>query len=42
MNPMTRWGDKGRYEGHDDDSTNTEEPLRWTIKAKKEDTCASK
>ena len=41
MNPMARWGDKGRFDGRDDDSTNTEEPVKFTIKTK-EAKCASK
>jgi hypothetical protein len=34
MNPMARWGDKGRYEGRDDDTTNAEGPKKFVIVVK--------
>ena len=40
MNPMARWGDKGRFDGIDDDTRNTEEPVKFTIKAKEVKKCS--
>ena len=36
MNPMARWGDKGQYQGKDDDSHSQGEPLK-IVYEKKED-----
>lgn len=37
-NPMARWGDRGKHEGHDEDSKITEEPRLITINPKRKKT----
>ena len=35
MNPMARWGDKGRFDGRDQDTKHPGERIKWTVHHRK-------